>query len=169
MNHFELFQIPISLQPDKQKLKATFYELSRKYHPDFYTRENEFDQADVLEKSAQVNKAFKLLSNADETIKYVLIIKNLLREDEKYNLPQAFLMEVMEINEALLDAQLTNDALQKQQVALQVAALQQDILEPVKSIIEGYAESVTTDAELLMVKDYYFKKKYLDRILEGMR
>lgn len=64
MNHFELYQIPISLQPDLTKLKQTFYALSRKYHPDFFTQESESDQGESLEKSSQVNKAFKIFKTA---------------------------------------------------------------------------------------------------------
>ncbi len=66
MNHFELFDIPVSLLPDTQELKSKFYALSRKYHPDFYTQENEFEQSEALEKSSQVNKAFKIFQNRDE-------------------------------------------------------------------------------------------------------
>jgi molecular chaperone HscB len=36
MNYFELYEIPVSLKPDQQLLRKKFYELSRKYHPDFY-------------------------------------------------------------------------------------------------------------------------------------
>jgi molecular chaperone HscB len=33
----------------------------------------------------------------------------------------------------------------------------------------NYSENTTTEKELLQVKDYYFKKKYLDRILAGLQ
>jgi molecular chaperone HscB len=58
MNYFELYEMPISLLPDQQQVKQKFYELSRKYHPDFYTRENDNEQAEALEISSQVNRAF---------------------------------------------------------------------------------------------------------------
>jgi molecular chaperone HscB len=91
MNYFELYEMPISLLPDQQQVKQKFYELSRKYHPDFYTRENDNEQAEALEISSQVNRAFKVFSNKDETIKYVLQLKGLLEEEEKFNLPPTFL------------------------------------------------------------------------------
>ena len=49
--------------------------------------------------------------------------------------------------------------------------LQSEIYEPVKEIVEHYQEGVTTEKELLQVKEYYYKKKYLHRIqqqLNGM-
>src|SRR3954470_11591822 len=110
MNHFELFEIPVTLQPDLQQVKQKFYLLSRKYHPDFFTQENDFEQAEALEKSSQVNKAFKVFQNRDETIKYVLQLKGLLEEEEKYNLPADFLMEMMELNEQMMDAKMEADA-----------------------------------------------------------
>ena len=49
--------------------------------------------------------------------------------------------------------------------------LQSDIYGPVKEIVEYYQDGVTTEEELLQVKEYYYKKKYLYRIqqqLNGM-
>jgi molecular chaperone HscB len=161
MNYFELYDIPVSLKPDLPIVKKKFYELSRKYHPDFFSNATEEEQAEVLEKSSAVNKAFKTFSNADETIKYVLQQKGLLEEEEKYQLPPDFLMEMMELNE-----QMENGSTGAVQLA--VSAIQNEIYEPVKEIIEHYQEGVSTKEELLQVKDYYFKKKYLNRILEGL-
>ena len=72
MNYFELYDIPVSMKPDVQQVKQKFYELSRRYHPDFYTNAPDEEQAQVLEKSSLVNRAFKVLQQPDETIKYVL-------------------------------------------------------------------------------------------------
>ncbi len=99
MNYFQLFKIPISFLPNSEQVKKQFYALSRQYHPDFFTQENDSDQADALDKSSQVNKAYKVFGNRDETIKYVLQLKGLLETDEKYDLPPAFLMEMLELNE----------------------------------------------------------------------
>ncbi len=64
MNYFELYEMPVSMRPDVQQVKQKFYELSRRYHPDFYTNASDQEQAEVLEKSSQVNKAFKSITAA---------------------------------------------------------------------------------------------------------
>lgn len=165
MNHFELYNIPISFLPDQRKLKQKFYELSRKYHPDFYTQENEAEQSEVLELTSQVNKAYKIFQNKDETIKYVLQLKGLLEEEEKYPLPPDFLMDMMELNEQLTDAKMEEDASVISRLKETIEDKEIEIYTPVKCIIEQYNESRTTTKELLGVKDYYFKKKYINRIL----
>lgn len=162
MNFFDLFQLPVSLRPDPGLLTRRYFELSRMYHPDYHANASEEAQAEALEKSAQLNRAYKVFQQPDATIRYVLMSKGLMEEDEKYALSPEFLMEVMDLNEALMDAG-DPEALRKQ-----IAALEEEIYTPVRSIIEGYQEGVTTTAELMEVKEYYYRKKYLDRMKEQL-
>ncbi|MBX2931161.1 MAG: hypothetical protein KF781_04335 [Chitinophagaceae bacterium] len=168
MNYFELYNIPVSLKPDAQTIKNKFYELSRKYHPDFFTNEGEDAQQYALEQSALINKAFAIFNNESETIKYVLQLNNLIEEEEKYTLSPNFLMDVMELNEQLLDAKMEGDTTTIENITTQIHNLQSAIYEPIKSIVENYQEGNTTQEELLQVKEYYFRKKYLTRILAGL-
>jgi len=164
MNYFDLFEIPVQLKVDTSGLTKKFFELSRKYHPDHFIREGDEARAGSLDRSAQLNKAWKTFQQPDETIKYVLQLKGLLEEEEKYDLPPDFLMEVLEINEKLMDVQPDNKAAIKEEIKSAIADLQLEIYSPVKNIIENYEEGVTSEIELLQVKEYYYKKKYLARI-----
>lgn len=166
MNFFELFDIPVTLKPDQALVKQRFYELSRKYHPDFHGQASDEEQAEALEKASQVNTAYKVFTHADETIKYVLKLKGLLEEEEKYQLTPDFLMEMMDLNEQALDVSEQADADRLQQTIQQT---QKEIYEPVAKIVENYQEGTTTEKELLQVKEYYYRKKYLDRILAGLK
>lgn len=161
MNYFDLFELPVQLKVDKSSISRRFFELSRKYHPDYFVNEGSEAQADALEKSAMLNKAFKTFQNEDETIKYVLQQKGLLEEEEKYELPPAFLMEVMDINEQLMDR---DDDSVASSLKTSINNLQNEIYAPVQPVIENYKEGITTEKELLQVKEYYYKKKYIDRI-----
>ena len=161
MNYFELFEIPVQLKVDTVPLSKKFFELSRKYHPDYFVNDEPELQAEALEKSAMLNKGFKTFQDHDQTIKYVLQLKGLLEEEEKYELPAEFLMEVMDINEQLMDAE-DNSATRNLQLAID--NLQSEIYDPVKEIVEYYNEDSFSEKELLQVKEYYYKKKYLDRI-----
>ena len=159
MNYFELFEIPVSLKIDKASLSQKYFELQKKYHPDFYTQSNDDEKVDALEKSSLINKALKTLQNEDETIKYVLQQKELLEEEEKYTLSPDFLMEMLELNEAVMEEEPAA-------ITKKIAAVEDELYAAVKTIIDNYKDGVTTSAELLKVKDYYYKKKYLQRILD---
>jgi molecular chaperone HscB len=161
MTHFELFNLPITLKVDTSGLSKKYFELQRKYHPDRFGQSSEAEQEEALQVSAQINKAFKTLKDPDETIKYVLQLKGLLEEEEKYQLSPDFLMEVMELNEELEEGM--TDAIQAK-----IDQLKKDLYATVETIITNYQEGTSTEKELLQVKEYYFKKKYLDRMVENL-
>ncbi len=161
MNYFELFELPVTLKVDKTGLSKKYFELQKKYHPDYFANANEEEQQTVLEISSQINKAFKTFQSADATIKYVLQLKELLEEEEKYTLPPDFLMEVMELNEMKMDGA------GKAEINERANALQHEIYQEVAAIIDGYKEGVTSTNALLQVKAYYYKKKYIDRLLSN--
>ena len=160
MNYFEIFDIPVQLKVNAASLTRRFFELSREHHPDYFVNQDTETQAGALERSAMLNKALKTFQNPDETIKYVLQLKGLLEEEEKYELPAGFLMEVLEINEALMEPDLSRIP----GLESRITELQSEIYAPVKEIVEHYKDGVTSEEELLQVKTYYYKKKYLDRI-----
>jgi len=157
MNYFELFELPVSFNIDKSKLALKYFELQKKYHPDFFTQATEHEQDKALEISAQLNKALKVLKNETETIKYVLQLKELLEEEEKYQLPALFLMEMIELNEELSDDS-----------AKQINDMEAELYAQVQPIMENYDDNTASTADLLKLKEYYYKKKYLQRILDRL-
>lgn len=161
MNYFELFEIPVSLKVNKKGLPARYFALQKKYHPDYFGNASDSEKDAALDISSQVNKAFKTFQSPDETIKYVLQLKGLLEEEEKYNLPPSFLMEVMELNEMKMDGA------SQEEIAAKTQALQDEIYSDVAPVIDNYNDASTTIADLQSVKEYYYKKKYLDRLLKA--
>jgi len=162
MDYFDLFDLPVQLQIDKELLRRRFFERSRAFHPDFFAQEDEAAQADALERSAELNKAYKVLTDDDERIRYVLLEKGLMETEEKYPLDPEFLMEMMELNEQLPEAGA--DEASKAQLLQQLHQWKNAIYAPVANLVEHYQEGVTSAEELLQVKEFYYRKKYLQRL-----
>jgi len=78
LNYFELYNLPISFQIDNALVKKKFYELSKRYHPDFYVNESDEKQAEILELSTLNNKAYQVLSDPLKRIEYVLSLNSML-------------------------------------------------------------------------------------------
>jgi molecular chaperone HscB len=160
MNYFELLEMPVRLQVDQQELKKKYLALARKNHPDFFAHSGKGAQEEALEMTAQLNKALKTFQDADATLRYVLILKGQMTEGEKYTLDPEFLMEVMELNEELMEA--TGEG--RKEVETKIKELENKIHADVAEILEHYQEGVTPPEALLRIKEYYYRKKYLDRI-----
>lgn len=167
MNYFELFGIPVSLQVDPAWLRQRYYELSRLYHPDMHTLAGEAAQADMLEKSAMVNQAFKVLGNEHDLLQYVLELKGVLADDDKYTMPQLFLIEMMDINEKLIELEYDPDEEAIAALHLDVTAMEQELYSQVAGLIAGFEEGMPV-AAMDKLKEYYYKRKYLLRIKEKL-
>jgi molecular chaperone HscB len=159
MNYYELFELPISPVVDKNGISKKYFELQKKFHPDFYTNETEDDKENALTQSAAINKGFTIFSNKEKTLEYFLQLKGIIATDEKYNLPPDFLMEMMELNEDL-DAE-TN-------IEEKVNAYEQDLILEVESLLSTENSALLTENDFQKLKAYYYKKKYLKRILERL-
>ena len=184
MTYFEFYEIPVSFRVDEAALRRTFLQNSRRFHPDFHTLADEARQAEMLELSTLNNEAFKTLSDPDRRIRYVLELKGLLGDDEHKQpaLPQDFLMEMMDINENLMELEFDPDPERYAQALSEVKLLEASLLAEIQHILDTYTEPfspemslelqtsnpLTSNSDLLAVRDYFLKKRYLLRILENL-
>ncbi len=166
MNFFELYEIPESFQPGTAAVKQKYYSLSRAYHPDRFTLADDASRAEALRMAAINNDAYKTLSDANKTMAYILRLHGLLEEEEKYNLPPAFLMEMMDLNELISEYEMDpNEGSQRS--AISSLQAQMDEWEAgVEPLTQQFNAGNHDDDLLLKIKDYYFRKKYLLRIQE---
>ena len=167
MNYFEFYGINESFTPDAALLKKKFYELSKRYHPDFYANEDEAKQQEILELSTINNKAYNVLSNANKRMEYVLQQHNLLAEGDKYQLAPDFLMEMMEINEALMEVE---DAGQLEAIKTQMADTESELNSELAALTSRYTESAENGKQGILeaIRDIYYRQKYLLRIKDTL-
>jgi molecular chaperone HscB len=170
VNYFELYDLPLSFQIDSALVKKKFYELSKRYHPDFYVNESDEKQAEILELSTLNNKAYQILSDPLKRIEYVLSLNNMLADGDKYVLPQDFLMDMMDVNEALMEMEFDHDELKLAELSGQIDAMEMALFDELKSSTDEFDAKAGADAEsvLLIIKDIWYRQKYLLRIRESL-
>jgi molecular chaperone HscB len=166
-NYFELYGIPVSFHPDQAAVKSKFYELSRLYHPDRFAQTGGAELAEALRMASVNNEAYKTLKSGDATMAYILRINNLLEDEEKYALPPAFLMEMMDINEAISDYESAPENDDARQMAVNSLNEQLELWNDATILLIARFDKGEKDNDLLLeIKDQYFRKKYLLRIKE---
>jgi molecular chaperone HscB len=170
MNYFEFYDIPVSFLPDQSLVKKKFFTFSKAYHPDFFVNESEEKQNEILELSTLNNKAYQTLSNDQKRLPYVLQVLGQLEEGEKYTLPNAFLMEMMEVNETLMELESEPDQEKLNGIRLEVATIEDGLNHDLESCMSEFdtLQQADKDKALNRIKDIYFRKKYLLRIQESI-
>src|SRR5213595_587862 len=110
MDHFEVFGLPRRLAIDTAELQRRFYELSRRYHPDFHQAAPPEEQVRALEASAGLNAAYRTLRDPIARIEYLVRLEEGRDTKEgatvKPKAPPELLEEMFEIQEALAEAKV---------------------------------------------------------------
>ena len=168
-DYFEFYGLPVQFNPDLNAVKAKFYAFSKQYHPDFYANESEEKQQEVLDLSTLNNKAYQVLSNPKKTLKYVLELKGIVQTDEGYQLPQSFLMEMMDVNEALMDLEFEPDAAKFAEVQQEVDSIEAQLQASLNNLLRDFDAHPASEQEILSgIKDIFYRQKYIDRIRIGL-
>ena len=168
MNYFEFYDIPLSFLPDPAQLKRIFYANSKKYHPDFFTQESAEKQDEILELSTLNNQAYQILKNPDQRMKYILQLKGILEEEGQNSIPQDFLMEMMELNEAMMELEFDPSPKALQQVQQNLETQETALYTAIHPLLEQYQDTPDQEESLNNIKEYYLKKRYLLRIRENL-
>jgi molecular chaperone HscB len=101
-NFFAFFGLPQKLTIDAGALEGQFHKLSWKLHPDNFVRASEFERNLSLERSSELNDAYRTLRDPIARIEYLLLHLALRKEGTtKQQAPPELLEEVFELNESL--------------------------------------------------------------------
>jgi molecular chaperone HscB len=106
-DHFEAFGLPRRLGIDGPALQQRFYELSRRYHPDFHQAAAPDEQGRMLQASARLNAAYRTLRDPLARVEYLVRLEEgrpAGEGGEKPKAPPALLEEIFEIQEAVAEA-----------------------------------------------------------------
>ncbi len=111
MQYYEALGLEPKLALDPDDLQKRFYERSRQWHPDKYTRAGAADQQRALDMTAVLNDAFRTLRHPAARAEYFLKQKQVEFAKEA---PAELLEEVFELNMALEELRGGDDSARTQ-------------------------------------------------------
>ena len=111
--HFELFGLPRSFDVDLELLDRNYRELQRKIHPDRFVNASDQERRISMQQATQINEGYRVLKDPLMRGRYLLELDGRDFDDERNTTSDtAFLMEQMELREALADVRGSEDAFQ---------------------------------------------------------
>jgi len=82
VDYFTFFGLPLKLNLDTAQLELDFYALSRKLHPDINARADAPEQEWSLEKTSQLNDAYRTLKDPISRTEYLLRLQGVQLEEQ---------------------------------------------------------------------------------------
>lgn len=169
MNYFEFFGLKPCFQIDPAELKRRFLENSMKYHPDFHGLHSDEDQDKALETSTINNRAYKILSGEFSRIAYILEMEQMMPEEGKAEVPQEFLMEMMELNEKRMELEFEeNPEGGKQELREEIERISAGLKEDAIQHMRAWDANPLDKDSLVPIRDYLMKSRYLQRLKNGL-
>ncbi|HEV2340460.1 MAG TPA: Fe-S protein assembly co-chaperone HscB [Candidatus Acidoferrales bacterium] len=101
-DYFSFFALPRKLQINEAELEQRFHQLSWKLHPDNFVKATDYERNLALERSSELNDAYRTLRDPVSRVEYLLLRAGVRKEGTtKQQAPPELLEEVFELNESL--------------------------------------------------------------------
>lgn len=167
LDHFERLGVERRYAIDRDAVVAAHRTLQRRLHPDRFVGKSAQERRLSMEHAAALNDALRTLSDPVERAEYMLagLGVDLQAEGEgRVRLAPAFLMEVMEIREALGELDGTDAHVERAQVGRDVAARFEATVSALGEALD--ADAPPDDGALEALAQRAAQLRYLRRILE---
>lgn len=162
INYFDLFDLPCAIAIDKKQLSTAYKTLSRVLHPDRFGAATQAEQDEALRRYTNVNDGYRTLKDDNLRYAYLLELHEQMPAEGKAQVPQDFLMEMMDLNEQLMEVQMDSQSASVAAVAAEISSLEDGLALEYEGILS--LDSAPTEQELQKLLDYYLKRRYLMRI-----
>ena len=148
-NHFDLFGLAPAYALETEALERSYREIQAKVHPDRFAHAGDAERRASLQWTTRVNEAFRILKNPVTRAKHLLELHGVdVAFETNTAMPADFLMQQMELREALEEATARKDSSRldvlRKQLGESRAALERTISEAIdaRQDYNGAAELV---------------------------
>ncbi|XP_066116334.1 iron-sulfur cluster co-chaperone protein HscB isoform X1 [Saccopteryx bilineata] len=150
-DHFSLMDCNRSFRVDTAKLQRRYQQLQRLVHPDFFSQRSQTEKDFSEKHSTLVNDAYKTLLAPLSRGVYLLKLHGVeIPEGTDYEMDRQFLMEIIDINEKLSEAQ--SEAAMKEIESI-VRAKQKELTD---SVSRAFEQDDLEKAKEILTKMRYF-------------
>lgn len=113
-NYFELFGLPAQFDVEPSDLLTRYRELQRRVHPDKFASASAEERRLSMQLTTLVNEGYQTLRDPVRRARYLLELSGAALNDETdTSMKPEFLMEQMELREALDEARTREDSLRR--------------------------------------------------------
>jgi molecular chaperone HscB len=156
MRFYEAFDLEPALSLDAEELKKRFYERSRKWHPDRFSRASAADQEKALEMTAVLNDAFRTLRDPVARAEYFLKENGIELSKEA---PPELLEEVFELNMALEELREGDESARPQLVEARGRFV---------SMRDSIDQSLTATSDLKEIGALLNRRRYITNLIRDV-
>ena len=166
MEFYEALGLSPALSLDAEDLKRRFYERSRQWHPDRFSRGSKQEQQRALDMTAVINDAFRTLRDPVSRAEYFLKQNGM---EMSKDAPPELLEEVFELNMALEELRGGDDSARPQLVEAQerFTGMRAEIDRALGGLFEKY-DATGEPAVLNEIRGALNRRRYISNLVRDV-
>lgn len=175
MNYYDFFSLPRKLAIEQEALQRRFYELSRQWHPDRFSRKSAQEQAQALEATAILNDGYRTLRDPIGRAEYLLSEEGFpLGEQRSRDVPPELLDEVFEMNMMLEELKGGDEAARAQLETAEASFLNMrgETDRELEALFAAYdasdAQSETARQALREIRAVLNRRRYIENLIRDV-
>jgi molecular chaperone HscB len=172
---YGFFGLDRKLNVDQDDLQKRFYELSRKWHPDRFSRKGAEEQAQALEATAVLNDGYRTLRDPVKRAEYLLKEEGFpIGEQRSKDVPPELLEEVFELNMMLEELKEGDESARPQLEAARgnFLALRDGVDSELENLFNRYdaaeGHSETAKQALHEIRGVLNRRRYIENLLRDV-
>jgi len=156
-NHFELFQLPARFDVDMDALDSAYRDVQGRVHPDRFVNATDAEKRVAMQWATRANEAYQTLRNPQKRAQYLCELNGVdLQTESNTAMPMDFLMQQMELREALADARASKDGGALDELDAQVRGERKSRLAQVGKLLDaGDYQNAAQGVRALMFLDKF--------------
>lgn len=174
-NFYQFFSIDRKLSLDESLLQKRFYELSRRWHPDRFTRKSPAEQQEALDATSILNDGYRTLRDPIKRAEYLLTEEGFpIGEQRSRDVPPELLEEVFELNMAVEELKGGDQEARPQLVSARQnfesmrGAIDAELRKLFTVYDESDAQSETAKQALHEIRNILNRRRYIENLLRDV-
>lgn len=167
-DYFAYLGIPRGYHVDLDALGDVLREKSRQFHPDRFARAEPRERTNSLSHTTYLNDAVRTLRDPQRRAEYVLSLYGLkagANDRERAKMDPSFLMEMMEMREALADAKVAADKAALEKIGAQAKSDRDALLAKADASFAAWEKDLANTKPLADVVPLLDKIRYFEQIV----
>lgn len=174
-DYYKFFGLDRKLTLDNEDLQKRFYDLSRQWHPDRFSRKSPQEQAQALEATSILNDGYRTLRDPVKRAEYLLKEEGFpIGEQRSRDVPPELLEEVFELNMTLEELKSGEESARPQLESAKqnFAQLREGIDTELNALFSKYdnsdSQSETAKQALHEIRGVLNRRRYIENLLRDV-